>query len=109
MVLQTMPGPPTAAAVLAGTKKALASGRFTPSIHFGQRLAERDVDMNDVHNAIDRSHKAVPYLNGTPRNGGTCWRIWGPDCDGDRTIGVGIEIYTASGGYWFTLCTVIEE
>ena len=103
-----MPGPKTASAALKCAKGAITAGRFIPSVHFGQRLGERRVDMTDVHTAIDRSTRAVPYKDGKPMNDGTCWRILGPDCDGNRTIGVGIEVFAGVDGRpWIMLCTVI--
>jgi len=49
--------------------------------------------MPDVHTAIDRSARAEAYQDGVPMNGGTCWRVVGPDVDGERTLGIGVEIY----------------
>jgi hypothetical protein len=67
-------------------------------VHFGQRLDERGVDMMDVHTAIDRSTRATPYKDGKPMN----------DCDGNRTIGVGVEVFAGVDGRpWIMLCTVI--
>ena len=72
-------------------------------------MVERRVNMFDVHTAIDRSTTAGPYPDGTPMNGGTCWRIVGPDVDGERTLGLGVEVYAAPNRtIWITLCTVIE-
>ena len=103
-----MPGPKTASAALKCAKAAITAGRFIPSVHFGQRLGERGVDMIDIHTAIDRSSRAAPYKDGKPMNDGTCWRIIGPDCDGNRAIGVDIEIYAGVDGRpWITLCTVM--
>jgi hypothetical protein len=62
-----------------------------------------------VHTAIDRSGKAERYPDGVPMNDGTCWRVIGPDVDGERTLGVGVEVYAAPNRpVWITLCTVIE-
>jgi len=64
--------------------------------------------MMDVHTAIDRSHQAAPYEDGEATCDGTCWRIIGPDCDGDRQIGIGVEIYAnVDRKIWMMLCTVI--
>lgn len=65
--------------------------------------------MFDVHTAIDRSVRAESYQDGKAMNGGTCWRVIGPDVDGERTLGIGIEVYSAPNrSVWITLCTVIE-
>jgi hypothetical protein len=72
-------------------------------------MLERSVNMPDVHTAIDRSVRAEAYQEGVPMNGGTCWRVFGPDVDGERTLGIGVEVYSApSRSVWITLCTVIE-
>lgn len=72
-------------------------------------MRERSVNMFDVHTAIDRSTSAVPYADGKPENGGTCWRVIGPDVDGERMLGLGVEVYAAPNRtVWITLCTVIE-
>jgi hypothetical protein len=72
-------------------------------------MSERSVNMFDVHTAIDRSSRAEAYQDGTPMNGGTCWRVFGPDADGERTLGIGVEVYSAPNRtVWITLCTVIE-
>jgi hypothetical protein len=104
-----MPGPKAPSMALKCAKAAITAGRFLPSVHFGQRLGLRRIDMTDVHTAIDRCTRVVPYGNGTPMNGGTCWRIIGPNCDGDATIAVGIEIFAGVDGHpWITLCTVMD-
>ena len=103
-----MPVPQTPEDALACAKAAITAGRFIPALHFDKRLEERNVDMTDIHTAIDRSHQAEPYKDGKPRAGGTCWRIIGPDCDGDGMIGIGIEVYKElNGTIWITLCTVM--
>lgn len=94
--------------VLACAKAAITAGRFIPANHFGDRMSERHVDMTDIHTAIDRSRHAEPYKDGKPRHGGTCWRIIGPDCDGEGNIGVGIEVFKElNGSCWIVLCTVM--
>jgi hypothetical protein len=72
-------------------------------------MGARNVNMFDVHTVIDRSTIAKPYPEGMPMNDGTCWRVIGPDVDGERTLGLGIEVYSAPNRtVWITLCTVIE-
>jgi hypothetical protein len=55
-------------------------------------MAERRVDMLDIHAAVQRCITVKPYTGGSPRNGGTCWRVWGTDAEGD-TVGIGVETY----------------
>jgi hypothetical protein len=103
-----MAGPKSASIALKCAKEAITAGRFIPSVHFGRRLGERAIDMIDIHTAIDRSNRAEPYKDGIPVNDGTCWRIIGPDCDGSRIIGVGIEVFAGVDRRpWITLCTVV--
>jgi hypothetical protein len=104
-----MAGPKLAAVALQNTKEAISAGRFITSQHFQKRMAERRVNMFDVHTAIDRSSVAREYPDGIPENGGTCWRVFGPDVDGERNLAIGVEIYAAPNRtVWITLCTVIE-
>ena len=104
-----MAGPRSAAVALQRAKEAITAGRFITTRHFEERMAERNVNMFDVHTAMDRSVEADEYPDGTPVNDGTCWRIIGPDADGERTLGIGVEIYAAPNRtVWITLCTVIE-
>lgn len=105
-----MAGPKSAAAdALQRTKEAITTGQFITTRHFEERMDERSVDMFDVHTAIDRSERAEEYRDGTPMNGGSCWRVFGPDADGTRTLGIGVEVYRAPNrSAWITLCTVIE-
>lgn len=65
--------------------------------------------MLDIHNAIDRSIRAEVYVGGDgPQNNGTAWRVFGPDADGDRELGIGIEAWRAANrSCWITLCTVM--
>jgi hypothetical protein len=101
-------GPSTYVEALAWTKVAITKGYYVPSVHFGERLRERGVNMLDIHNAFDRSVHAEPYAEGQPRNSGTCWRVIGPDCDGERVLGVGVEAWrSADRKSWITLCTVV--
>jgi hypothetical protein len=100
--------PQTPEDVLVFAKAAITAGHFISALHLARRMAERNVDMLDIHTAIDRSQEVEPYTDGKPRHGGTCWRIIGPDCDGDGMISIGIEVYKElNGTYWIALCTVM--
>jgi len=89
-------------------KGALRNGDFIPSVHFRERLRERGVNMLDVHAVFIRCKAVEPYPAGACANGGTTWRVIGPDADGDRFIAIGIEAYVKGGTKWVTLCTVFE-
>jgi hypothetical protein len=104
-----MAGPKVPAMALQHVKDAITAGRYITARHFEERMGERNVNMFDVHTAIDRSIRAEPYPDAKPTNEGTCWRVIGPDVDGDRTLGLGVEVYAAPNRLvWITLCTVIE-
>lgn len=63
----------------------------------------------DVHSAVARCSQVVAY-DGEPRNEGTCWRIYGRDTDGDRTIAIGIEAFEGRRSQqWITLCTAFVD
>ncbi len=75
--------------------------------HFRQRLRERGVTANDVDAVIGRSRRVEPYA-AMPQNGGTCWRFFGRNVDGDKEIAVGIEAFEgAEGEERLMLCTVL--
>ena len=43
-----------------------------------------------------------------PKNGGSCWRFFGLNIEGDAEIGVGIEAFHAEDGQErIILCTVL--
>lgn len=102
-----MPGPRTPKEALAWAQGAMEAGRYIPSVHFGERLAERKLDMLDVLSAIASATRTTPYA-GDARHGGTCWRIAGPDVDGTRTIAVGVETFLDHKRRRVVLATVID-
>lgn len=81
--------------------------RFTPSVHFRERLARRDVTMLDVLHVLRRAATVEPHAD-PPRHDGTCWRVIGRDVDETRAIGVGVEAFTDDDGRRVALCTVID-
>jgi len=63
--------------------------------------------MLDVHVAIGHCTKVEAYP-GISRNGGTLWRVWGHDADGDE-IAVGVETCEGTDGQQrVVLCTVMK-
>lgn len=102
-----MPPPRTPSEARRWIREALQQGLFTPSVHFKQRLVEREIDMLDVHAAIGRCSSVEPHTD-MPRNGGSCWRIEGPDADGARTVAVGAEAFEKDGQRRVMLCTVFS-
>lgn len=69
------------------------AGRYVACTHFRERLTERAVSMLDVGTAIVRATAAERYKEQVARQGGTCWRIFGPDVEGERILGIGIETF----------------
>jgi len=86
-------------------QEAVRSSRYTATDHVGQRLAQRQLSMDDLLHAIERPRKVEPYPD-MPRHGGTCRRLFGPDLDQEQEIGVGIEAYLDDRGRWAVLCTI---
>lgn len=63
--------------------------------------------MNDIYAVFSRCRRVEPY-SGMPQNGGTCWRFFGLNIDGDAEIAVGIEAYQdGDGREMIILCTVL--
>lgn len=88
-----MPGPTTREEALTWIRECVASGRSVHVPHFQERLVERRINILDVYNAVEFAADIESY-NGEPRNGGTCWRVFGPTLDDDDDlVCVGIEAY----------------
>ena len=102
-----MAGPKNAVDARKWAREAIENGRFTPSVHFRQRLVERQVTMSDVDVVFARRGAVEPY-EAMPKNGGTCWRFFGLNIDGDLQICVGVEAYQDEDGEErIVLCTVL--
>lgn len=102
-----MPGPKTAVDARRWAREAIENGRFTPSVHFRERLAARRVTMNDIYAVFSRRGRVEPYA-AMAQNGGTCWRFSGLNVDGDAEIAVGIEAFDDGDGQErIVLCTVL--
>jgi hypothetical protein len=83
-----MPGPQTSPDALAWAKDAISNGKHWFSEHCAVRLRERRITHRDAKHAIMNASRCTGY-DGTPQNGGTCWRIEGPTLDAtDMTVGV---------------------
>jgi hypothetical protein len=100
---------PTKGDALRWIQDALLAGRYTATFHYlVERRDLRQIDMDDIHSAVARATSLVPYAVHPPRHGGTCWRVMGPDADGTRTIGVGVEAYTDRRRRRVIIVTVME-
>ena len=86
----------------------LRDGRYTPSMHFLERLVERDLIMADVRHAIENPNSIERYERGDTVNGGTAWRVLGKDVDEDRSVAVGIEAYDHKRRRRVCLCIAFD-
>lgn len=104
-----MSGPGTVREALAWIQDAVAAGRYVVSGHFHRRREERRIDFLDVFNAIENANACVPYDQGAPENGGTCWRVIGRNIDNDQDVAVGVEAFLDKKRRRCVLCTVFER
>jgi|GEM_PF-3368799 len=91
-------------------KNAMRSRRyFLYEPHFPKRCAERQLNLDDVKNAIENLTKCEPYEGRAPTQGGTNWRVFGPSIDGDEIV-VGVEAFEAENelGQCVLLITLFE-
>jgi len=102
-----MSGPRTESEALLWIQDALASGRYVPSVHIRDRLRERDINMDDVFNAIDSATGCQPYDRNPPEHQGTCWRVTGPTVDGE-SVAIGVEAFLDKKRRRCMLCTVFR-
>jgi hypothetical protein len=102
-----MSGPNSADDAQRWVREAFENGRYMPRVHFKDRCRERGVTMTDIEVVFARCRRVEPYPD-MPKNGGTCWRFFGLNVDGDQEIAVGIEAFEDdSGQKRITLCTVL--
>lgn len=98
-------GPTTATEALVWAQEAITAARYLTDPHFDRRCRQRNITLRDAQNAIRRALRCAPYADGTPLAGGTCWRIVGPDLDGEETT-VGVEAFEDHLGRRVLLITV---
>jgi hypothetical protein len=96
-------GPTTEADALEWTRDAFLRERFRVTRHFREGMSDHDVEWGDVRNIIEKATRCTAYP-GTPKNGGTNWRLLGPKIDGDER-GIGVEAYADVDGNWVVLVT----
>jgi hypothetical protein len=103
-----MPGPPTEREALVWIRDAMDAGRYELSYHYSaERRDLRAIDVQDVHAAVKSAARIESY-DGTPRRGGTCWRVFGPDVDEVRTIAIGFEAFLDKRRRRVVIVTVME-
>jgi hypothetical protein len=103
-----MRGPKTKGEALAWAQEAMQRARYRlAESHFGERSEARNFTIFDAKRVIATATKCEPYASGQPRNGGSCWRIFGEDLDGVMT-GVGIELFRDHLGKVIVLVTLVD-
>jgi hypothetical protein len=104
-----MPAPKDPLAAKQWVREAMVTGRYVLSGHFQERMRERGVDLLDIYAACEHCSRVESY-SGNPRNGGTSWRVFGPDSERERIIGIGVEAFLDPRSQRFVmLCTVLIE
>lgn len=103
-----MPGPKTSAEAIAWIREVIPAGRYVVSVHMRDRLRDRHLDMEDVFTAVDHATACERYVKGKAEHGGSCWRLIGPNVDGDQEIALGIEAYMDKKGRRCVLCTIFR-
>lgn len=86
-------------------QEAIRTECYATTDHVHDRLRERGIGMRDLLHAIAHP-RAVESYPGMPMNGGTCWRLFGRDMDGEQEVAVGFEAYVNKQGRWAVLCTI---
>ena len=100
-----MPAPTNSLAALSWVQAALDAGRYVTAAHFDVRCQERGVSLLVVKRAIRRATGCATYPDGTPSQGGTCWRVTGLD-DAGNELCVGVEAFVDAAGEQVVLVTV---
>jgi hypothetical protein len=86
----------------------MRASRYLLEKHFEDRCEERNFSIFDAKHLIANATRCEPYVTGTPRHGGTCWRIVGPDIDGTLT-GLGVELFRDHLGKVIAVVTLTDE
>lgn len=103
-----MPGPRDATEALKWIQEAVQAGRYIPSVHFYDRLAQRRIDIQDAFHAVASATACARYGQGIPQNGGTCWRVTGRDIDDNDDVAIGVEAFLDKKRRRCVLCTVFK-
>ena len=83
-----MPGPRNADEAKSWIQSAMDAGRYVLAKHFRDQAYNRGLSVFDVETAVARMTRIRVYEGttqepATPRHDGTCWRVYGPNVDGD--------------------------
>jgi hypothetical protein len=98
-------GPSTADEALRWAREALGNGRYWVVDHAEARKQQRRISVADMKSIIKRATACEAYPDGTPRFGGTCWRMTGPSLDEIETA-LGVEVYVDHLGKRLVVVTV---
>jgi hypothetical protein len=102
-----MAGPTDAKFALVWVTDALDRGRYITTPHFEQRCAQRRYSIFDAKKVVQTATRCEPYLDHTCRAGGTGWRIFGHDSDGEPAM-LGVEAYKDNMGRRVLLITIMD-
>jgi hypothetical protein len=102
-----MPGPKTSADALIWVKDAMAAGRYIPDLHFEKRCRQRRYSIFDAKRIAATATTCEPYPEAKILAGGTSWRVFGRDSDGDPAA-LGVEAFLDSFGRQVLLITIME-
>ena len=102
-----MPGPRNAADALRWIQVAVQQGRYHPSAHFYDRMAEEPLAFDDILWTIEQPFVCETY-DRPPKHGGTCWRIKGRNVLNTRNVWVGCEAYLDAKKHRCILCTAFD-
>lgn len=101
-------GPKTPQEAKRWIREAMADGMFLLDGHVRKRMRERRVDILDIHAACERCSRVEAYPDETAYGDGTSWRLFGPDSEHERTLGVGFRAFLDPlSREMVLLCTVL--
>ncbi len=98
-----MRAPRTSEDALKAARDAVERRRYEVIDHFHDQRAARRVNIRDAFNAIQNATSCDAFA-GRCTQGGSAWRITGPDLD-DGTLAVGVEVFVDHMGGFVILIT----
>jgi hypothetical protein len=99
-------GYPTAA--LRTIKQAVKAGAWRADPHLWKQMAQRDLQLIDVLEAIRTAGRIRPHDMQPLNAGGESWRVYGYDYD-RRFLGVGVELVADNVGNFVVIITAFVE
>ena len=102
-----MAGPTQPKSALVWIRDAVRQGLYLPTPHFEQRCAQRRYSIFDAKKVVETATRCEPYIDHAPQAGGTGWRIFGNDSDGEPAM-LGVEAYRDNMGRRVLLITIMD-